>query len=187
MTKMIYTLWNTYLIYSRLYGAMWKQQMMTSDITEGSSWSLPTQEELQHFDCWQQNALAESLWGRSALDASFVAPSPEVVEGKDPLLCQHRPTTDPQGSLLLHPAAIQPPELFCCCPHRLKNTVQGPAGTQDRIFLTAIISYWICAWGPTGDVAGEDSRANLYYFLYRQYYPIPIPLLPYSQSTVKPY
>lgn len=85
------------------------------------------------------------------------------------------------------PAAIQPPELFCCCPDRLKTAVQGPAGTQERKFLTAIISYWIWAWGPTGDAAGEGSRTNLYSFLYRQYYPIPIPLLPYSQSTVKLY
>lgn len=40
---------------------MWKQEMMTSDITGGSSLSLPAQEELEHFDCWQQNTLAESL------------------------------------------------------------------------------------------------------------------------------
>ena len=187
MSKNIYTLWNTYLRYSSLYGVMWKQQMMTSDITGGSSLSLPTQEELQHFDCWQQNALAESSWGRRTPAASFVAPSPEAAEGKDPLLHQHRPTTDTRGLLLLHLAASQPQELFCCCPNHLKTAVQWPAGTQERILLTAIISYWVCAWGPTGDVAAEGSRTNLFSFVYRQYYPIQIPVLPYSQSTVKPY
>lgn len=49
-------------------------------------------------------------------------PSAGAVKGKDPLLHQHRPTTDTQGSLLLHLGTSQPQELFCSCPARLKTS-----------------------------------------------------------------
>lgn len=88
-------------------------------------------------------------------------PSTEAEEGKDPLLHLHRLTANTQGSLPLHLAASKPQELLCCCPNRLKAAVQWPAGPQERVFLTATISYWICAWATPGDGAAQDSRINI--------------------------
>lgn len=71
---------------------------------------------------------------------------------------------DTQGSLPLPLAASEPQELLCHCPNHLKAAGQWPAGTQERIFPTATISYWICAWAPPpGDVAAEDSRINIFF------------------------
>lgn len=184
MTKNIYTLWNTYLRYSRLCkNSRWWH------LTSLREHPRPFQPRKSYNTLTADNKMhLQSRRGGEGLRLHHLwPPSPEAAKAKDPLLHQHRPTTDTQGLLLLHLAASQSQELFCCCPNSLKNMVQWPAGSQEKIFLTVIISYWICAWDPTGDVAAEGSRTNLFSFVYRQYYPIQIPVFPYSQSTVKPY
>lgn len=163
MTKSICTVWDTYLRYSKLYGVMWKREMMTSNITGGSSLSLSSPEGVRTF--WLLTTKHPCRVPVLEKDPGCImcVPPAQRLRRKDPLLHLHRLAANTQGSLPLHLAASKPQELLCCCPNHLKAAGQWPAGPHERGFLTAAISYWICAWATPGDVAAEDSRTNIFF------------------------
>lgn len=155
---------------------------MPPDITAGSSLSLLAQEELQCLDRWQQNPLAESLQGEGAW-LHHLWPQPRGHGGKGsstdspPISRAHSFTWQPINPKS-YPAIVLIAEKSQCSD----QLVSTKEYFQQQSFPLGYVPV-----APQSTLLQRAAESNLISFVYRQYYPIQIPVLPYSKSTIEVY